>query len=74
MKVNGYLVTTTDLNTMTTAKSGTIPNDLYCRTTDYISTNYMVIIGNGLIASCIKEKLLNDFDLANKNLCSFILM
>ena len=42
MKVNGYLVTTTDLNTMTTAKSGTIPNDLYCRTKDYISTNYNV--------------------------------
>jgi hypothetical protein len=42
MKSIGYLVTTTDLNTMVTAKSGTIANDSYCRTKDYISTNYNV--------------------------------
>lgn len=42
MKIIGYLVTTTDLNTMVTAKSGSIPNDSYCRTKDYISTNYNV--------------------------------
>lgn len=43
MKVNGYLVTTTDLNCMCNAIGGSMPaNDNFCRTKQFISSTYIV--------------------------------